>query len=107
MALLQQVLVNQQAIVGRLACVENNQAQPPQQLQRQQQQQPVAVKPPGGAPLGGLMAPWAGGRMGRQQLPAPQDALQQAAVTAGVKANAKQAADLWRKYLKYLSSNWP
>ena len=34
--------------------------------------------------------------MGRQKPPAPQDALQQAAVTAGVKANTKQAADHWR-----------
>ena len=42
------------------------------------------------------MAPWMGGAMGEQQPPAPQDALQQAAVTAGVKANAKQAANLWR-----------
>ena len=31
LALLQQVLATQQAIVGRLACVENNQAQPLQQ----------------------------------------------------------------------------
>ena len=62
MALLQQVLATQQAIVGRLACVENNQAQPLQQ-QQQQQQQEVAAQPPGGAPLRGLMAPWAGGAM--------------------------------------------
>ena len=31
-----------------------------------------------------------------QQSSAPQDALQQGAVTAGVKDNAKQAADLFR-----------
>ena len=76
--------------MGRLACVENNQAQP-----LQQQQQPVAAQSPGGIPLGGLMAPCAAVAMGGQHPPAPQDALQQAAVTAGVKANAKQAADLW------------
>ena len=32
MALLQQVLATQQTIMGRLACVENNQTQPQQQL---------------------------------------------------------------------------
>ena len=54
----------------------------------------MAAQPLGCAPLGGLMVRWAGGVMGGQQPPAPQDPLQQAAVTAGVKANAKQAADL-------------
>ena len=90
MALLQQVLAPQQATVGRPTCVENNQAQPLLLLLL------VAAQPPGGAPLGGLMVPWAGGAMGGQQPVAPQEALQQAAVTAGVKTNAKQAADLWR-----------
>ena len=33
--------------------------------------------------------------MGGQSLPAPQDANFQAAISAGVKATAKQAADLW------------
>ena len=41
------------------------------------------------------MAPWAGGAMGGQPLPAPQDANLQAAISAGVKDTAKQAADLW------------
>ena len=41
------------------------------------------------------MAPWAGGAMGRQPLPGSQDENQQAA-SAGVKAKAKKAADLWR-----------
>ena len=49
----QQVLATQRAIVGRLACVENSQVQPQQQLQQQQ----VVAQPPGGAPLGGLMSP--------------------------------------------------
>ena len=95
MTLLQQVLATQQATVGRLTCVENNRAQPLLLLQQQQHHQ-VAAQPPGGAPLGGLMVPWAGGAMGGQQPVAPQEALQQAAVTAGIKTNAKQAADLWR-----------
>ena len=42
------------------------------------------------------MAPWAGGAMGGQQPLEPQDAHLQAAIITGVKANAKQAADLWR-----------
>ena len=54
LALLQKVQAIQQAIVGRLACVENIQAQP-----LQQQQQKVAAQHPDGAPLGGLRAPWA------------------------------------------------
>ena len=89
------MLATQQAIVERLACVENNQAQPQQQLQHHPQQQQGVAQPPGLAPLGGLMAPWAGGAMGGQQISEPQDAHQHVAISAGVKANAKQAADLW------------
>lgn len=42
------------------------------------------------------MAPWAGRAMRGQQPLAPQDALQQAAVTSGTKANEIQAANLYR-----------
>ena len=35
--------------------------------------------------------------MGGQPLPAPQGANLQAAISAGVKATAKQAADLWHE----------
>ena len=69
MAVLQQLLASSHAIAARLICVENNQAQPQQQQQQQQF----------GAPAGGLMAPWAGGGMGGQPLPEPQDANRQAA----------------------------
>ena len=41
------------------------------------------------------MAPWAGGAIEGQPLPAPQDANLTAAISAGVEATAKQAADLW------------
>ena len=42
------------------------------------------------------MAPWVGSAMEGKLLPGSQDANQPAAVTTGVKANATQAADLWR-----------
>ena len=94
MALLQQVLATQQAIVRRLVCVDNNQAQP--QHQPQQQQQHRAAQAPVGEPFSGLLTPWAGGALRGQQPPEPQDEHLQAAITAGLKANAKQAADPWR-----------
>ena len=100
LAVLQKLLASNHAIAARLTCLENNQAEP-QQLQQQQQQHPQqqqplqhVAQPPGGAIAGGLLAPWAGGAMGGQPLPAPQDANLQAAISAGVKATAKQAADL-------------
>ena len=99
MAILQQLLANH-AIAARLEGLENIEAHPQQQEQQQQQQpqhlpplQHVA-QPPGGAIVGGLLAPWAGGTMGGQSLPAPQDANLQTAISAGVKATAKQATDL-------------
>jgi len=101
MAVLQQLLASNHAIAARLTCLENSQAHP-QQQEQQQQQQPQEIQPPqqgaqppGGAIAGGLLAPWAGGAMGGQLLPASHDANQQAAISAGVKATAKQAADLW------------
>ena len=85
-ALLQELLASQQAIALRLTDVESNQAHP--QLQQHQQAQPAhqprqaALQLVGGSTL--------------SMASATKDALRQATVTAGVKANAKQAADLWR-----------
>ena len=87
MAVLQQLLTSNHAIAARITCLENIQAHPQPLVQVHQ--------PPGGAIAGGLAAPCAGGAMGGQPLPAPQDANIQAAISAGVKATAKRAADLW------------
>ena len=85
MVLLQELLASQQAIAARLTNIEKSQAHPqPQQHQQAQpahQPQPAALPLAGGAPSMAFVTKYA---------------MQQAAVTAGVKANAKQAADHWR-----------
>ena len=66
-------------------------------MQQPQQLLPLQEvhQPPGGAIAGRLLAPWAGGALGGQRLPAPQDANLQAVISAGIKATATQTADLW------------
>ena len=84
-ALLQELLVSQQAIVARLTNVENNQARP--QLQQYQQAQPAHQPQQAALQLSEGSA--------HSMASATKDAIQQDTVTAGVKANAEQAADLW------------
>ena len=84
--LLQELLASQQAIAARLTNVENNQEHP--QLQQYQQAQPAHQSQQAALQLAGGSA--------HIMASATKEALQQATVTAGVKANTKQAADLWR-----------
>ena len=85
-ALLQELLASQQAVAARLTNAENHQAHP--QLQQHQQAQPAHQPQQAALQLAGGSA--------HSLASATKDAIQQATVTAGVKANAKQAADLWR-----------
>ena len=61
--------------------------------EQQQQLQPLlqAHQPFRGAIAGGLLAPWADGAIGGQPLPALPD---EVAISAGLKATAKQVAYL-------------
>ena len=64
--------------------------------QQQQQLQPLlqAHQPSRGAIAGGLLAPWADGAIRGQPLPALPDSNLQVAISAGLKATAKQVAYL-------------
>ena len=85
MGLLQEFPASQQAISSCLTNVDNNQARTHLQQHRQaqpaHQPQQAAIQLTGGV---------------HSMASATNDAIQQVAVTAGVKANAKQAAYLWR-----------
>ena len=85
-ALLQELLGSQQAIAARLTNAENNQAHP--QLQQHQQAQPLRQPHQAALQLEGGSA--------HNLSSATKDAIPQTTVTAGVKANVKQAADLCR-----------
>ena len=85
-ALLQELLATLQAITARLSNIENNQAHP--QLQRHRQAQPARQPQQAAFQL-------AGGST-HSMASATKDAIQQATITAGLTANAKEAADLWR-----------
>ena len=81
-ALLRELPASQQAIAARLTNVESNQAHP--QLQHLQQAQPTLQLQQAAFQLAGGSA--------YSTVFATKDAIQRATVTAGVKANAKQAA---------------
>ena len=85
-ALLLELLASQEAIAARLTNVENNQAH--SQLQQHQQAQPAHQPQKAVLQLAGSSA--------HSMASATKDAIQQATVTADVKANTKQAIDLWR-----------
>ena len=82
-ALLQELLASQQAIAARLTKVVNNQAHP--QLQQHQQAQ-LAHRPQ-------QTALQLAGSSAHSMASATKHATQQAMVTAGIKANTKQAAE--------------
>ena len=97
-ALMQQMQVladGQQTLAGRIDALDNNQG--PQQAQPQRPPQPQHGYPPAGGALAG--GPWFLPGAGAAGVPPPaaeQAPGQLAAASAGAKANAKMAAELWR-----------
>ena len=78
--------MSQQAIAACLTNIENDQSLP--RLQQHQQAQPAHQPQQAALQLAGGSA--------HSMTSATKDAIQQATVTSGAKANAKQAADLWK-----------